>query len=243
VRMSPCPFQIIDHGDQLKHNHTNGVMHMKMSISKVFLLFLAFLFIADSSGCGKVSTDIFPMKDGTIWKYRFKNSATSGFLIVKVSGKEKMDKGEGIIFGCKKDTSEEEEHELFEKEEQRLIAYKRCNPLIDNVETNFSPPQIFLNLPLKTGDSWEWKGKVFGLDSSSAFTVEKKETISIDNKRYECLKVMEKSKSSDGRELECSRWFSPGYGKVKEESKLTTKGSRPEQTITELVDFQAPAEK
>jgi len=216
---------------------------MSEILRKAVLFFLLLALPADLAGCGRVSTDVFPLEEGTGWKYRIRTSSGTDSLSVKVAGMEKLDKNTGVILSLKRDSSDETDRELYEKESSSITAYKRLNPLIDNVETTFTPPQTFLKLPLKVGDTWGWKGRVFGMECTSTFTVEKNETLAVENKRYNCIKVVEKSRSSDGRDLVCSRWFSPGYGKVREETRLTAKGSATELVVTELVEFQAPPAK
>jgi hypothetical protein len=151
--------------------------------------------------------------------------------------KEQLDKGMGSIFKIERGATGDEGLELYEEQPWGIYAHKRIHPIINYVETTLVPPQPFLKLPLKVGDAWDWKGKIFGMESTSQFKVESRENLQVGGKSLSCFKVLERAKTSDGRELICYRWYAAGYGMVKEESNMTLGTEERENASIELVDY------
>lgn len=193
------------------------------------------------SGCTKVSTDFFPMDTDTEWKYSYNSPKIKGEIVRSSVSSVKLDQGEGTIMQFKKTFSDEEYRELYEKRVWGIYAYKRVHPAIGFVETNMEPPQPFLKLPLQAGDKWNWKGKIFGMGSSSTFSVETKEDIKVGKKKYNCYKVVERGDAADGRSFTSVRWYSPGFGLVREDSTVNLRGDSDDRMVMELNYFKVPA--
>lgn len=188
----------------------------------IYAILIAVSLIAGIAGCAKEeSTDYFPLTEGAKWNYKAEYQGFDGFISVKAASKIKLDQGEGTVLEYQKDSSTDEPYnELYEKREWGIYAYKRVHPIINNIETTMDPPEPFLKLPLKVGETWKWEGRIFGLKSSSEFKVESEEVINVGNKRYNAFKVLEKGSSEDGRALVSYRWYAAGFGLVKEESTM-----------------------
>ncbi|MDQ7823808.1 MAG: hypothetical protein RDV48_13500 [Candidatus Eremiobacteraeota bacterium] len=194
-------------------------------------------------GCGKVSNDYFPMEVGTSWKYKAAGTSLSGKVEVRATEEEKLDEGKAIIFEVKKESADEVDSELFEKREDGIYSYKRVHPALGFIETNLTPPQLYLKLPLKVGDSWKWEGKMFGMKGSFESAVESKEKVSVGNRSYDCFKVVERGTTSDGRSLTDKRWYAGGVGLVKEESAVVLTNESGEVHTLELLEYKGLEKK
>ncbi|MHC9542532.1 MAG: hypothetical protein AB9903_23740 [Vulcanimicrobiota bacterium] len=203
---------------------------------------LTLLFI-NATGCGKVSNDYFPLEKGTSWRYSFEGLSKKGNISMDADAEEALDEGKGTIIKWMRNLGEDEEgqssdRELYvKKSDSSVIAYKRVHPIIGYIETNLNPPQCILKLPLKEGESWQWEGKIFGMKSTAVFKTEGRERITLSDKSYNAVKVTEQCTIADGRTCSISRWYAPGKGMVKQESKTMVKNEYAEQAEMKLESF------
>jgi hypothetical protein len=216
---------------------SSGVEGNMRKITCLFLSIVAFSFIL--GGCGKVSDDYFPLETGTIWKYKLGNAGESVDMTVKVLEHVKLDEGMGTIKLWERgDSKDDSGVELFEMKKEGIFAYKRLHPLAHYRDITMTPPQLVLKVPPVQGDTWEWKGTIFGSKSTSRFTVLPREKIGIGKRRVEAVKIMEKCTSDNGATVVDSRWYAPGVGLVRRESKVTDKDGKEDVSILELVGFE-----
>jgi hypothetical protein len=205
-------------------------------IAGIFLLIIALSLMTE--GCGKISNDYFPLQTGTIWKYHYVNDGETGDMTVKVLEQVKLDEGRGTILLCERGESRDDDAvELFEIKGGSVLAYKRLHPLAHYRDITMSPPQQILKMPPVQGESWEWQGKIFGSASSSRFTVLPKEKVRIGKRHIEAVKIMEKGTTDHGSLVDY-RWYAPGIGLVRRESKVTRRDGKEEVSVLELVDFE-----
>ncbi len=213
-------------------------------MKKIIFCILALIFLY-ATGCGKVSTDYFPLEKGTSWRYSFEGLNRKGTISMDVHSEEALDEGKGTIVKWQRNLGEDEEgqssdRELYvKKSDSSVVAYKRVHPIIGYIETNLNPPQCILKLPPREGESWEWEGKIFGMKSTAQFKTEGKEKIALGNKSYNTVRVTEKGTLADGRASIITRWYAPGIGMVKQESQTSAKNESAEKAELQLESFSA----
>jgi hypothetical protein len=208
------------------------------------------LFLICTAGCGKVSNDYFPLEKGAKWQYGFEGLSKKGTMAAEAHAEETLDEGKGTVVKWQRNLGEDEEERTTDRElyvkkaDSGVIAYKRVHPIIGYIETNLTPPQCILKLPPKEGESWQWDGKIFGMKSSAQFKNEGREKVTAGGKSYDAVKVTENGTLADGRTCTITRWYAPGTGMVKQESKASAKNEAAEQAVMQLDSFTpAPAAK
>lgn len=208
----------------------------------IALCLLTILFI-NAAGCGNVSNDYFPLEKGTSWRYSFEGLSRKGSIAMDAATEEVLDEGKGTVVKWMRNLGEDEDgqssdRELYvKKSDSGVIAYKRVHPIIGYIETNLNPPQCILKLPVKEGESWQWEGKIFGMQSTAVFKTEGREKITLAGKGYSTVRITEQCTLADGRTCSITRWYAPGAGMVKQESKTMIKNEYAEQAEMSLESF------
>jgi hypothetical protein len=101
------------------------------------------------------------------------------------------------------------------------------------------PAQIILKGTMSKGIEWKWSGKIGKTNGNSGTKVLPDETIKVAGKEYPCVVVEMTFDGKDESKGNSRRWYSPGFGLVKEviDVKTPTEGFRTEILFqkTELV--------
>lgn len=197
----------------------------------------------------KRSQDYFPLNAGNKWTYAtvIEGGEDLRKLKVTVEREEKLNGQDCFVVESFAEGRDESlVREYYAKTNDGIVAVKRCYP---DGDVTLDPPEVMLKVPLQVGQQWEWKGNARGtgtgkqsgaenegaLDRKSEclFKVEKRETISAGDRKYDCFKIVLKGTDSTGERIESARWFSDGVGMVKEESSLM-RGTK-EQSMTAVL--------
>jgi hypothetical protein len=102
------------------------------------------------------------------------------------------------------------------------------------MKTEYQPTKQYLKNPLKSGDSWQWKGKgMMGLEIDESNEVTGPENVSVPAGRFEAMKVTTKVVQG-GAPVTKTYWYAPGTGMVKS---MTDTGSV--KSTTELLEHSS----
>lgn len=147
-------------------------------------------------------TDLYPLKAGSLWKYKL---------------------GDGQEVAIKVDSVKDGEANLSTQVQGRTVAKETVKVQADGVyrtkinESPITPPVKILGLPAKKDASWEVNSKVQDQALTGKYTVkdEKEKVKTKDGKEYEAVVVDAPELTVAGQKTSVKTWYSPGKGMVK----------------------------
>lgn len=177
------------------------------------ILIASFLLIIPSFSQKKiVPPDYFPLAVGYWWQY--KNVEKGWDFTIKVTGTEKI----GDILCYKLETTAANDKvmiiQYYSKTEGKVLEIKQVYASSNN-EAVFEPSKEYLHNPLKTGDSWIWKGKgMMSIDIEESNAVGNFEKITVPAGTFSAVKVSTDVKQG-GQDVKKEYYYAPCVGLIK----------------------------
>lgn len=187
---------------------------------------------SSSSGGGGLAgaDDYFPLAVGDSWKYRSTTAdgKQSEFTIKVLSD----DKENGNpMYLVETVSTFQPIHDWYSKSGGWVLMHRQ-EYVKTGMKSEYQPTKQFLKNPLKSGDSWQWKGKgMMNLDINESNEVSGPESVTVPAGTFQAMKVMTKVVQG-GAPVTKTYWYAGGVGMVKS---MTDTGAV--KSTTELLEY------
>jgi|SRR5262252_5382724 len=180
-------------------------------------------------GSGSSVNDFFPLRVGDSWKYRSTTAdGKQSEFTIKVLSEEK--ENGNPLYLVETVSTFQPIHDWYSKSGGWVLMHRQ-EYVKSGTKAEYQPTKQFLKNPLKSGDSWHWKGKgMMGLEIDEANEVAGPETVSVPAGRFEAMKVTTRVVQG-GAPVMKTYWYAGGVGLVKS---MTDTGSV--KSTTELLE-------
>ena len=165
------------------------------------------LFYLSAAGAGEdkiPSSDLFPTKVGTAWRYH----TSGGKIHVRVTRHEKV----GGVTCAVLETRADEQVVATEQVAVRADGVYRY--LIAGQKAD--PPFRFLKLPANNGDTWEAMTRLGGQTIKATFEIGEEE-VKVPAGKFQAVVVRSREFEVAGQKLSSQVWYARGVGMVKSE--------------------------
>jgi hypothetical protein len=189
------------------------------------------LFLLSGWVMGHLSAEtVFPSEKGTLWRYEMTQQFGEGVrpsedadkidkegklrlpVVLFAAGTEKID---GI------DAVKYEMHRLLvvalveylAVTDKEVTAYARADG--EGEKFKLSPPQKVLNLPVRVGEKWKYKGKAGDIETEQTYEIVGQESVDVPAGKFDTFHVRITQLSPRPPDINEDRWFVPKVGYVK----------------------------
>ncbi|MEW6278753.1 MAG: hypothetical protein AB1758_09040 [Candidatus Eremiobacterota bacterium] len=171
--------------------------------------------------------DYFPMEAGWVWTYQWTADQQQFDYTVEVV------KAEGQRALLRTLMPRVLTQEWYEKRADSVAVTGLEDP--DGASAEYSPPRVYLALPLQPGKTWEWSGKL-GQSASIADhnKVVSSASVQVPAGTFSCM-VIETITEQSGAKLNQLSYYAPGVGLVKN---VTDTGAG--RWVSQLKSYRAP---
>jgi hypothetical protein len=190
-----------------------------------------------------VAEQLVPLTAGTRWNYEMTQESSSHSLdLTEPNKRERFSVSYRIGGTLKTENNEFTKLELYRGDallSTDLITVDEhgiiCSARIDENGrvTKFVPPQILVRMPLKTGATWNFDGKIGETKVSQRYEITGEEDTVVAAGKFHAWRVRCEQTSPNAATID--RWFVPGTGFVKVTTKIrAASGGVVQQTSLEL---------
>jgi len=184
---------------------------------------------SSSGGASANANDYFPLRVGDSWKYRSTTAdGKQSEFSIKVLSEEKENGNQ--LYLVETVSTFSPIHDWYSKPNGWVLMHRQ-EYVKTGMKAEYLPTKQFLKNPLRSGESWQWKGKgMMGLEIDESNEVAGPETVSVPAGKFEAMKVTTKVVQG-GTPVTKTYWYAGGVGLVKS---MTDTGSV--KSTTELLE-------
>lgn len=197
-------------------------------VAFVFAVFSATAIFAEKAKV--IPPDYFPLKVGDWWKYRWTSNGKSDEFTMKVMKTEKNT--DNVMMYLIETTMPTQVIQEWYSKPLGWVQVHKTVYTKNNMTGEFTPVKKYLQNPLNTGATWEWKGTgMMGVEIEEKSMVKGNEGVVVPAGKFGSVRV-DTDVLQGGAEVKKSYWYSNWIGLVKS----MTNSNGIESTV-ELVDY------